>query len=145
MLAKMSMTLLASTLVLAVTPMAGTAQESAPDVPQPESPPVDRSAQDVEVTSNSRPVVVALRLSSEYAALIAPAVLEPPLGDELTQMEEETPAPPAAASKGSGTGLGFMIGGAAAFVGGLIIGGTGGTIIAAGGVGLGVYGAIIYF
>jgi hypothetical protein len=38
-----------------------------------------------------------------------------------------------------------MIGGAAAFVGGLIIGGTGGTIIAVGGVGLGVYGAIIYF
>ena len=38
-----------------------------------------------------------------------------------------------------------MIGGAAAFVGGLIIGGTAGTLIAAGGVGLGVYGAIIYF
>jgi hypothetical protein len=43
------------------------------------------------------------------------------------------------------TGLRFMIGGAVAFVGGLIIGGTDGTFIAAAGVGLGVYGNIIYF
>jgi hypothetical protein len=38
-----------------------------------------------------------------------------------------------------------MIGGAAALIGGLLIGGTAGTVVAVGGVGLGVYGAIIYF
>ncbi len=42
-------------------------------------------------------------------------------------------------------GLAFMIAGGAAFVAGLIIGDDVGTIIAVGGVGLGVYGIIIYF
>ena len=45
----------------------------------------------------------------------------------------------------SGRGKVFMIAGAAALVGGLIVGKDIGTIIAAGGVVLGVYGVILYF
>jgi hypothetical protein len=44
-----------------------------------------------------------------------------------------------------GRGKVFMIAGAAALVGGLIVGGDVGTLIAVGGVGLGVYGIILYF
>jgi hypothetical protein len=50
-----------------------------------------------------------------------------------------------AVQSGGGTGLGFMIAGGAALVGGLLIGGTAGNLIAAGGVALGVYGIIVYF
>lgn len=46
---------------------------------------------------------------------------------------------------GSNRGKAYMIAGGAAFVGGLIIGDTAGTLIAVGGLGLGVYGAILYF
>jgi hypothetical protein len=42
-------------------------------------------------------------------------------------------------------GVPFMIAGGAALVAGLIIGGTTGNIVAAGGVALGVYGIIVYF
>ncbi|HSM04662.1 MAG TPA: hypothetical protein VK858_08560 [Longimicrobiales bacterium] len=54
-------------------------------------------------------------------------------------------AAPVPQSSGRGRGMAFMVGGGAAFIGGLIIGGTTGTIIAAGGVALGVYGVILYF
>ena len=144
MFLKMSMTFLASLFVLATTPMAATAQGSSRDAPWPESPPVSQSAEDVQA-SESESVVAVLRLSSESAALLAPPASDLPTPDELGSEGEESPAAPAAPSKGSGTGLGFMIGGAAALVGGLLIGGTGGNLIAAGGVALGVYGAIVYF
>ena len=49
------------------------------------------------------------------------------------------------ASGGSGKGKTYMIVGGAAFVGGLIIGNTLGNIIAAVGLGVGIYGAVIYF
>ena len=67
-----------------------------------------------------------------------------PVVESLQSEDDDAPASPAA-GKGSGTGLGFMIAGAAALVGGLLIGGTGGNLIAAGGVALGVYGIIVYF
>ncbi|MEJ2541618.1 MAG: hypothetical protein P8188_16920 [Gemmatimonadota bacterium] len=50
-----------------------------------------------------------------------------------------------AQSTGSRRGRTFMIAGGAAFVGGLLIGGTAGNLVAAGGVALGVYGIILYF
>jgi hypothetical protein len=68
-----------------------------------------------------------------------------PVVESLQPDDDHAPASPLAAAKGSGTGLGFMIAGAAALVGGLLIGGTGGNLIAAGGVALGVYGIIVYF
>jgi hypothetical protein len=46
---------------------------------------------------------------------------------------------------GSSRGKAYMIAGGAAFIGGLIIGDTIGTVIAVGGLGLGVYGAVLYF
>jgi hypothetical protein len=83
------------------------------------------------------------------ALLVAPPAANLPTGGDLFEAQrpddDYTPAALVAPAKGSGTGLGFMIGGAAALVGGLLIGGTGGSIIAAGGVALGVYGAIVYF
>ena len=42
-------------------------------------------------------------------------------------------------------GIPFMIAGGAAFVAGLIIGGDVGTVVAVAGVGIGVYGIILYF
>jgi len=138
--------------LLAMTPMAAMAQESMPDGEKPESPPAIQSNASLMTASNSGTHVATLRRSSDYAALLAPPAVELPTRMDqgsavqaLRQVDEDAPAAPAAEGKGSGAGLGFMIGGAAAFVGGLIIGGTAGTIIAAGGVGLGVYGAIIYF
>ena len=44
-----------------------------------------------------------------------------------------------------GRGKGFMIAGAAALIGGLIIGGDAGTVVAVGGVALGVYGILLYY
>ena len=145
MLTKLALTFLASALVLALSPVAAAAQESSPDTQGPEPTPASQPVADVRAASDSGSVVAALRLSSEYAALLAPPAVSLPTSEEL-RPEDEHPSPaPAAASEGSSTGLGFMIGGAAAFVGGLIIGGTGGNLIAAGGVALAVYGAIVYF
>jgi hypothetical protein len=145
MFEKMAVTFLASMLVLVMTPMALTAQESSLDAQWPETQPVSESAEDVSAAPDSGPVIAALRLSSENAALLAPPAVNLPTAEDLSSDAENVPAAPAAPGKGSGTGLGFMIGGAAALVGGLLIGGTGGNIIAAAGVGLGVYGAIVYF
>ena len=46
--------------------------------------------------------------------------------------------------KSKGRPISFMVTGAAAFIGGLLIGDDIGTIIAAGGLGLGVYGLYLY-
>lgn len=140
---KLSLTLLAGMLSLAMTPMVAAAQESAFDAPGHEPPSAAQPQVEVEMASSSN--LAALRRSTESAALVAPPTADRSTADAVGLDDESVPANSAAPSKGSGTGLGFMIGGAAAFVGGLLIGGTAGTIIAAGGVGLGVYGAIIYF
>ena len=141
MLTKLSPRFLASALVLVLSPMAAAAQESSPDTQRPEPTPASQPVGGMQAASESGSVVAALRISSEYAALLAPPAVSLPTSEE-PRPDDEHPSPaPAAASEG----LGFMIGGAAAFVGGLIIGGTGGNLIAAGGVALAVYGAIIYF
>jgi len=139
-------------LLLATTPAAVMAQPSLADAEKPEPSIAIQSNSNLPTASDSGTLGTTLRRSSEHAALLAPPAVDLPgsVGrgldlKALGQVDEDAPAVPAAEGKGSGTGLGFMIGGAAAFVGGLIIGGTGGTLIAAGGVGLGVYGAIIYF
>ena len=145
MFAKLSLRLPALALLLAVTPLAAAAQESSPDVQESDTQPATQRVAEDQPVSDSGSVIIALRSSSDYAALLAPPAVDLPTAEELSIMDEQTPAAAAAPSKGSGTGLGFMIGGAAALVGGLLIGGTGGNIIAAGGVALGVYGAIVYF
>ena len=142
MLAKFSLRFMALTFALAMTPLAAAAQESSLDVQEPDSQPASQLAAEQPV-SDSGSVTAVLLASTYHAALLAPPAVDLPTAESLRADEENPPLAPA--SKGSGTGLGFMIGGAAAFVGGLLIGGTAGTIIAAGGVGLGVYGAIIYF
>jgi len=131
--------------------MAAMAQESTPDAENLAPSRAIQSNASLMTASNSGTLVATLRRSSDYAALLAPPAVDLPTrmdhGSDvqaLGHVDEDAAVPPAE-GKGSGAGLGFMIGGAAAFVGGLIIGGTGGTLIAAGGVGLGVYGAIIYF
>jgi len=135
MVATMSLPFL-TTLVFALSPVAAIAQESSLEAEQPEPLAVEAAPEPS---------------SSNAELLLAPLATNLPSADGASVTETSpldagfaSPAS-AAAAKGSGTGLGFMIGGAAAFVGGLIIGETGGGIIAAGGVGLAVYGAIIYF
>jgi len=81
----------------------------------------------------------ALQPSAEGVSLLAPLV------QPESPMASDTNPSPVAVAEGSPTGLGFMIAGGAALVGGLLIGGTAGNVIAAGGVALGVYGIIIYF
>ena len=145
MVSKASLLAPAVALLLAVTPHVVWAQ-SQTHGGQSELAPAIQPATDIEAPTEAGSVVAALRVSTHYNALLAPPDTGIPTAEELQQDEETMPsAPAAAASKGSGTGLGFMIGGAAALVGGLLIGGTGGNLIAAGGVALGVYGAIIYF
>ena len=141
MLAKFSLRFLALTFALAMTPLAAAAQESSLDVQEPDPQPASQLVAEEQSVSGS--VIAALTSSTYHAALLAPPAVDLPTADDLRADGENTPLAPA--GQGSGTGLGFMIGGAAAFIGGLLIGGTAGTIVAAGGVGLGVYGAIIYF
>jgi hypothetical protein len=54
------------------------------------------------------------------------------------------PMPSIAAPKDKETGLTLIIVGGAMFVGGLVIGDTGGTLLAVGGVGVGAYGLYLY-
>ena len=143
MLAKFSLRFLALTLALAMTPLAAAAQESSLDVQEPDPQPASQLVAEEQSVSDSGSVIATLTSSTYHAALLAPPAVDLPTADDLRADGESTPLAPA--GQGSGTGLGFMIGGAAAFIGGLLIGGTAGTIVAAGGVGLGVYGAIIYF
>jgi len=139
MVAKLSLTAM---LVLAMTPVTGLAQVSSLDEPLPESVAAHQPTADQNEVSDPGPFVSALKIPGEYGELSA---LSLPSADEPIPGDETMAAPPAAAGKGSGTGLGFMIAGGAALVGGLLIGGTGGNLIAAGGVALGVYGIIVYF
>lgn len=135
--------------VLVLSPAAAVAQESS-DAAEREQVSASQSVTDLPTDADSRSVLDALRPSSAYAALlVAPPAANLPTAENLMEArqpyDDGAPTSPVAPEKGSGTGLGFMIGGAAALVGGLLIGGTGGSLIAAAGVGLGVYGAIIYF
>jgi hypothetical protein len=147
MLAKFSLRFLALTLALAMTPLAAAAQESSLDVQDPDPQPASQLVAEEQPVSDSGSVIAVLTVSTYHAALLAPPAVDLPSADDLRADGENTPLAPA--GKGSGTGLGFMIGfmigGAAALIGGLLIGGTAGTVVAVGGVGLGVYGAIIYF
>jgi hypothetical protein len=143
MLAKFNLRFLALTLALAMTPLAASAQESLLDVQEPDPQPASQLVADEQAVSDPGSVIAALTSSTYHAALLAPPAFDLQTAEDLRVDGENMPLAPA--SKGSGTGLGFMIGGAAALVGGLLIGGTGGNIIAAGGVALGVYGAIVYF
>jgi hypothetical protein len=141
MLKRLNLRLLALTLALAMTPLAASAQESPLNVQEPDPQPANPLVEGEQPVSDS--VTEVLASSTYHAALLAPPAVDLPTSEDLRTSGENSPLAPA--GKGSGTGLGFMIGGAAAFIGGLLIGGTAGTIVAAGGVGLGVYGAIIYF
>ncbi len=83
-------------------------------------------------------LVEALRRPSTIQLLV------PPL-ERLSVPSAEVDAVAMPQSGGGGKGMAFMIAGGAALVGGLIIGGNTGTVIAAAGVALGVYGVILYF
>lgn len=91
----------------------------------------------------SRSPADALRPTPHTAAL-AVGVRDPAdmVREDRSAADDDTSA--AAQAKNS-EGLAFMIAGGAAFVAGLIIGGDAGTVIAVAGVGLGVYGIIVYF
>ena len=137
------------TLAVVFSPTIAWAQESL-NAAEQESQTASQTATDlptaVEVESAGAPETL------EYASLDSPRITNlrqaadaTPVVESLQPDDDHAPASPLAAAKGSGTGLGFMIAGAAALVGGLLIGGTGGNLIAAGGVALGVYGIIVYF
>lgn len=138
------------TLVFALSPVTAVAQESlntAEQEYQSASQPATDLPTDADVGSVDTPPP-----SLAYAALESPlignlqsAAAGGSVVEALRPDDKDTPANPVAAGKGSGSGLGFMIAGGAALVGGLLIGGTGGNLIAAGGVALGVYGIIVYF
>ena len=144
----MRLPFLALAFVLVLSPVAAVAQESLDDAEQEHASAVQSATNQAD--ANAESVLDALRPSPAYAALlVAPPAANLPTAENALAApqtyDEEMPTSPVAPAKGSGTGLGFMIGGAAALVGGLLIGGTGGNIVAVAGVGLGVYGAIIYF
>jgi hypothetical protein len=153
MIEKMRGPVLFFAVVFALSPVTAVAQESSLDAEEPNPPSASEPATDLTTGTEAGSVPERLRVSSVHAALLAapPAANLPSSADAGSVLEARRPADgtpstsPVAAGKGSGTGLGFMIGGAAALVGGLLIGGTGGNLIAAGGVALGVYGAIVYF
>lgn len=153
MLSRISLPALTLTCLLATSPGTAKAQGSSLEAGGQE---LGSSAAGQAVTErhDSAPVHVAaaLRPSSDDAALlVAPpaADLSARMGSTSVQkdalMDVEDMPLPASEDKHSGAGLGFMIGGAAALVGGLLIGGTAGDVIAIGGVALGVYGVILYF
>ena len=78
---------------------------------------------------------------SEESSRLAAAI---PLTEADLYSESATPSAVLAQEKNK-AGLPFMIAGGAAFVAGLIIGGDAGTVVAVAGVGIGVYGIILYF
>jgi hypothetical protein len=83
--------------------------------------------------------VEALRVSGARHDLLG-------LQDEVISEYPENDSPLALPQESGGRrGKAFMIAGAAALIGGLIVGGDLGTVIAAGGVVLGAYGVILYF
>ena len=137
------------TLAVVFSPAIAVAQESL-NAAELELPPASQAANDLPTTGEVGSADTSQTL--EYVSLDSPMISNlrqaadaTPVVESLQAEDDDAPASPAAAGKGSGTGLGFMIAGAAALVGGLLIGGTGGNLIAAGGVALGVYGIIVYF
>lgn len=85
---------------------------------------------------------------SVVAALRASGTTHARLGIQLESVREldEEDSPLALPQESGGRrGKAFMLGGVAALVGGLIVGGDLGTVLAAGGVVLGVYGVVLYF
>lgn len=153
MLSRMGLSFLMLTLLFAMNPVGTMAQGSSTIGAVPGSSPAGQLAVDQPANRDAALVVASLRPSSEYGALfLAPPAASLPGRSEgssvlkALQNEDESDSPlPPAEGKGSATGLGLMIGGAAALVGGLLIGGTAGDVIAIGGVALGVWGIIIYF
>lgn len=143
MLAKFSLRFFALTLALGMTPVVAAAQETSLEAQEPDPQAATALATEEQHRSDSESVIAVLASSTHNAALLAPPSVDLPTAADLRADGESPPLAPA--GKGSGAGLGFMIGGGIAFVGGLLIGGTPGTLVAAGGVALGVYGAIIYF
>ncbi len=136
-------------LVFALSPVNAAAQESLnaaeQDYPTAIASPTDPSTGADVGSAETTQSLSSVSLESPSITRLQSASEQGSIAETLQLGEENTPASPAAAGKGSGTGLGFMIAGAAALVGGLLIGGTGGNLIAAGGVALGVYGIIVYF
>jgi len=135
-------------LAIAFSPAIAVAQESV-NAAELELPPASLTADELPTTGEVGSADTSQTL--EYVSLDSPMISNlrqaadaTPVVESLQAEDDDAPASPAA-GKGSGTGLGFMIAGAAALVGGLLIGGTGGNLIAAGGVALGVYGIIVYF
>lgn len=153
MIEKVRVLVLSLALVLAFGPVTAAAQESLGlDAGMLETPPTVQLAANLPTGADAGSVLEALRpFPGNAALLLAPPAANLPTGvdagsvTEALRPDDDAPTTPVMQSKGSGKGLGFMIGGAAALVGGLLIGGTGGNLIAAGGVALGVYGAIVYF
>ena len=142
--------ILGLTVILAVafSPAIAVAQESL-NAAEQELPLASQAANDLPTTGEVGSADTSKTL--EYVSLDSPMISNlrqaadaAPVVESLQSEDDDAPASPAA-GKGAGTGLGFMIAGAAALVGGLLIGGTGGNLIAAGGVALGVYGIIVYF
>lgn len=136
-------------LVLALSPADAAAQESL-NATEQDYPTASPSATDLATDADVADAETTRSLS--YVSLESPRITQVRSASEASSvtatLQSKDMGPPAsspAAGRGSGTGLGFMIAGAAALVGGLLIGGTGGNLIAAGGVALGVYGIIVYF
>ncbi|MBK5097468.1 MAG: hypothetical protein JJE01_06775 [Gemmatimonadetes bacterium] len=121
-------------LVFALSPVTAAAQES-----------LNSAEQDLPSASQPSPSLSYAALESPQITNLRSAADGGSVAQAIQSDDKDTPASPVAAAKGSGSGLGFMIAGGAALVGGLLIGGTGGNLIAAGGVALGVYGIIVYF
>lgn len=136
-------------LVFVLSPVNAAAQESLnaaeQDYPTAIASPADPSMNADDRSAETTRSLSSVFLESPSITRLQSASERGPIAETLQLNEENAPASPAAAAKGSGSGLGFMIAGAAALVGGLLIGGTGGNLIAAGGVALGVYGIIVYF
>lgn len=148
MIEKIRLAVVSFTLLLVLNPLDAAAQQASMDSEELETARFAQPATDVPTAVVAESNVEVLRpFPAEAALLLAPTAASLPSAPapESVRMEDEAAPTAPVAAQGSGTGMGFMIGGAAALVGGLLIGGTGGSLIAAGGVALGVYGAIIYF
>ena len=98
--------------------------------------PISAAAQD-GATSPTGPVSAAQSFAGVDAEVPIPASLTTAAAVESTAI-----AVPQVTGRSGRT---YMIAGAAALVGGLLIGGDVGTLLAAGGVVLGVYGILIYY
>ena len=150
MIARIRLLGLTFALVFALSPVTAAAQESLDaaeqDFPSASQPATDLPTDaDVGSTEEQSPSLSYAALESPQITHLRSAADGGSVAEALRSDDKDAPASPAAAGKGSGSGLGFMIAGGAALVGGLLIGGTGGNLIAAGGVALGVYGIIVYF